>query len=168
MVKMAEKIKTTCDNCGKVIYQYSSFMKKFKHHFCNKTCYGKWQSRNAIKGNHSAWKGGKVEQICEQCNRRFLVFPSRIRQGIKFCSKECYYKAQGIRRIKRICKYCGKQFEVYLSEIKKGRGNFCSRKCQGLWQSIHWKGRDMTHLRVNLHQKPSKPERIFSTNMSKE
>jgi len=37
--------------------------------------------------------------------------------------------------IRCICKTCGKEFEIKRGDGRKGRGNFCSRSCQGKWRS---------------------------------
>ena len=67
---MAEKVKTICDNCGKLIYQYKTRVEKNKHHFCNKACYSKWQSKNIIGEKNPHWEE-KVKQICKNNNLPF-------------------------------------------------------------------------------------------------
>ena len=38
---------------------------------------------------------GKVERICRQCGKAFLIYPAWIRKGAgKNCSKECHNEAQ--------------------------------------------------------------------------
>lgn len=48
-------------------------------------------------------------------------------------------------KIKRICEECGKEFEVFPYLVKHGHGRFCSRKCQGKWQSKYRKGKEASN-----------------------
>ena len=137
---MVEKIKTICDNCGKPICQYKSRIRKYKHHFCNRACFSKWQSKNTIGEKNPHWKE-KITQICKYCGNEFEVTPSKTKQSRKFCSRKCYNKWRSENligekaprwaggKIERICKQCGKKFKVFPAKIKIGRGKFCSSKC---------------------------------------
>ena len=136
---MAEKIKVTCDNCGKPIYQYKARVEKYKHHFCDGACYGKWRSENIIGEKNPVWKP-KINCICLQCNKEFKISPS-IKRGKRFCSRECYgkWKSENIigekaprwagGKVERTCQQCGKKFKAFPSKIKIGRSKFCSSRC---------------------------------------
>lgn len=44
-------------------------------------------------GNNPQWKGGKVERVCEVCEKKFKVKPSLVKNGGgKYCSTFCYRK----------------------------------------------------------------------------
>lgn len=51
-----------------------------------------------------------------------------------------------------VCKNCGRTFETYPAWIRRGRGKFCSKKCQSEWMSKYqrgenapnWKGGSLT------------------------
>ena len=73
---------------------------------------------------------------CAYCNRKFETYPSRVKKGATYCSKECYYKGREYKRgnknpqYKREsinCLYCNKSFMVYPSEFK--RRKYCSFEC---------------------------------------
>lgn len=115
---------------------------------------------NQYGKNNPNWKGGEVEQICEQCSKIFKVRPNMAGK-VRFCSQKCMAKKYKEERrgekhpswkggkIKRICEYCGKELEVKPSDIKRGRGRFCSHSCNRKAQKMP------TH--------HTKPERIFKT-----
>ena len=88
---------------------------------------------------------------CLTCAREFYANPSTIKQGKKYCSKECYAKSLRGKRPKQLntpengrkisrarmknstgiylsCKFCGKRFYTTQGQIKQGR-KFCSRYC---------------------------------------
>lgn len=48
-----------CEECSK-LYRPTSNPKKSKHHFCSKSCKGKWFSRNHRGEKHHMWRGGHV------------------------------------------------------------------------------------------------------------
>lgn len=82
--------------------------------------------------NNGNWRGGKVENICEDCGNIFLTFPSQQR---RYCSSMC----QG-RKQECICEVCGITFYRHRSKIAKGEGRFCSRGCMGQWRSENCTG----------------------------
>ena len=79
----------------------------------------------------------KIKRICKKCGKEFKVSPSRIREGVKFCSRKCMGEAhRGLKNpswkggeVKRICRQCGKLFYISPGRVKKGEGIFCSREC---------------------------------------
>ncbi|MBC8521274.1 MAG: hypothetical protein H8D26_04700 [Methanomicrobia archaeon] len=87
------KVKIDCDNCGNTIEREPAAVKGHEHHFCNRKCFGEWQSKHRKGENNPSWKGGKVKQVCEACGKEFETTSSQIRKGWgKFCSHECFSK----------------------------------------------------------------------------
>lgn len=97
----------------------------------------------------------KVLTFCRICGKEFYKRPSELKRGLgKFCSTECLHKWQSQNlsgknspnwkggEIERICLFCSKKFHIRPSQIKRGRGRFCSRRCQHRWQSQNWKGKN--------------------------
>jgi 5-methylcytosine-specific restriction endonuclease McrA len=85
-------------------------------------------------------KGEKNIMICPECGKEFT---GRKR---KYCSRDCMWEYQRKERKekseakrRRICKWCGKEFIMSWYSGKGGRGEtkegqFCSRKCRGLYR----------------------------------
>jgi hypothetical protein len=72
-----------------------------------------------------------IEVVCQVCETKFRVSPSRIKDGAKYCSKECRDNSLK-KRVNKICQTCGKEFETIPYHIKNGNGKYCSQKCFGL------------------------------------
>lgn len=84
----------------------------------------------------------RVSVTCQVCGKAFEIVPSRLKRGGgKYCSRECYGKAQTItqsgennhswrggRRIK-VCYHCGKEYKISPSELRRGGGKYCSKEC---------------------------------------
>jgi len=78
-----------CSQCNKPKKIYP-FLQNQKHHFCNKKCHIKWQTKN-MKGKYSpAWKGGNVIAFCSWCNKpKEINLYKKYNQKYHFCSQEC-------------------------------------------------------------------------------
>lgn len=76
---------------------------------------------------------------CRICGKEIKKYPSEIKKGRVYCSKECGYKATSTHmkennpfprnRINVLCHNCGKQYGIKLSVLKAGEGKYCSKKC---------------------------------------
>lgn len=75
-----------------------------------------------------------MEIACKYCGRIFRAKPSAVKKGKKYCSKECYDKAQFKGEIKK-CATCGKEIKVSPSLISTN--NFCCNGCRLVWLSKH-------------------------------
>lgn len=84
-------------------------------------------------------KKNRITLVCEQCGKKFEVTPSQVKNGRKFCCRECgneyrkLHKKPQVNKIKKICPNCGKEFEVWESESKKMK--FCSMECRSEYNS---------------------------------
>lgn len=84
------KIKCICKVCNKLFYIPQSWIRKGSGIFCSRKCLGLWNSKNRIGKNAFNWTGGKIENICHICYRKFYVDKSRDKKGrTKFCSNKC-------------------------------------------------------------------------------
>lgn len=63
------QVNILCDNCGKNIERHISRVNRNEHNFCNKKCYGEWQSREQKGKNNPNFKGGEKEVECETCGK---------------------------------------------------------------------------------------------------
>ena len=73
---------------------------------------------------------------CLVCKKIFKVKPSRLLKGVKYCSRDCYWKEvgkiiskaidkKGRRVVLTKCKYCNEEFSSFIS-LKRV---YCSKKC---------------------------------------
>lgn len=94
-------------------------------------------------------KSRRVNCTCEICGKSFEKVLSDIALGRgKFCSVECYRKAQKLRteaaaqqskpksdrhrqgaRVDCVCQICGKEFSIPPAWIRKGGGKYCGKVC---------------------------------------
>ena len=139
----------TCEQCGK---EFNS--KKKEQRFCSFECQGKWQTETRTGENSSNWQGGKIIVSCSYCGKEIELDKNRIKRSKNlFCSTECHglwksenlvsesnhnYKKEG--HIKCNCDYCNKEFETTKTKYNKSKNHFCSRECQGKWQSENIRG----------------------------
>lgn len=66
---------------------------------------------------------------CAACGIVFEFKDVPSNSGRKFCSRECSGKSVGSPPVARECKQCGMEFLASAYEVAKGRGAFCSKKC---------------------------------------
>lgn len=126
---MKKQYKHICDYCGKEHMIGSTVYNRLingkqKKCYCSKEC-----ANNAKHTGHMI--------ICDNCGKMFYRRKYHIdRQndvnGKQFCSVECEseYKHKEAIEI-RTCEICGKEYKC--KKISTQR--FCSRECQGKWQS---------------------------------
>ena len=70
--------------------------------------------------------------VCRRCGKSVHRYPSQIKRGGTYCSREC----QNLRTGKQCeCEICGKPFYQPASRIKRGDGRFCSVPCKAEWQA---------------------------------
>lgn len=119
------RIKTSCENCGKKFYVIPS--RKDTAKFCSPKCYSKYQSINRRgKNNPNYGKLKRVKVICKNCNKEFEV-QSSLKNRTKYCSKKCQNMKRSPIPLKIICNYCGRNFLQY--KDRKDKRRYCSPKC---------------------------------------
>lgn len=107
-----------CEKCKKSFWSPRSIAR-----FCTSTCYWKWQNGRLLK---------TLPIVCPVCNKSFLAQKHLIKNGRKFCSRECRNQSllgrklgERKRRYSRVCRRCGGRFKTLTSTNRK----FCSKKC---------------------------------------
>lgn len=132
-----------CATCGADLLQRQK-------RFCSRKCYAEWQRQFQRGENNPNWDAGVAIHTCEACGLEFRL--SRRRKDARFCSRACYAKWQ-VQNMRGphspfwqggnetvVCQYCGKEFEARPYRVKNGTVHFCSRQCQGLWNSENKRG----------------------------
>lgn len=120
-----------CDTCGKEVY------KSIIHtnNFCSRICFTQWKKINAIGENSPFYKGTKLDKVCKTCEKEFSTYFEKKLH----CSRKCW--AESTRRRETVgCSNCGSELERLSCAIRDRKNFFCSRKCNGEWQSRYIKG----------------------------
>jgi len=94
-----ERIEKVCEWCNKKFYVYPFLADKQR--FCSHACYMEWWRKNLKEESISnllkfvgrgekspSWRGGKIEKICQQCGKKYFVYPYRADLS-KYCSHRC-------------------------------------------------------------------------------
>lgn len=129
--------KFTCAHCGQVFTRYPSAVKHDPPRFCGSAC-----TYASFRANGFPNDKPKRETTCETCGKVSLVVESRAKTQ-RFCSQACMlvWRAPVLRELryqpeahcKINCKWCNQEFEKHICGTKDGRGQFCSRACNGAW-----------------------------------
>lgn len=136
-----KKVTIKCAICGKT-FSVPPSQAKTGRKYCSYRCMGIGSSNNIVGEKHSQWRGGKETKTCPTCGKIFKTF---ICQHGKFCSHECYAKANSGSgsvlwkggKIEMVCVLCGSKFMTHKAWIKKTGGRFCSRTCGALYRLKH-------------------------------
>ena len=123
-------VKFECVKCGKIVERRLYDIVNKKRIYCN-SCSRSYTRKN-INELGQFTKVPKIKCICLICNKEFETYPSYIKRGRKYCSKQCCdkglkrprYKVR-VPKSKSICQYCGKTFKH--NRYKKY--NCCSISC---------------------------------------
>lgn len=111
-------METSCDYCGKTIIRKPHFIKRVRHHYCNRECTSK-----GFRLQHEKTKTKKSE--CPQCGKPVYVLPDS-HSKLKFCGENCYRKWRGKGpSVKCNCLLCGAIFYKTPGSPRK----CCSKKC---------------------------------------
>ena len=131
-----KRIKKICIGCKKSFKAIITFKKRY----CSRNCVNKYKD---VSGkNNSHWQGGKIQIICQVCNKKFKVFPGRKKTAL-YCSVICQVKGKTpkisgennykwIERVEIKCLHCNKSIKVI--KTNKDKKKFCSKSCTSKWQ----------------------------------
>jgi hypothetical protein len=145
------KVSCMCYMCGAYFMEYKYRVQRGGGKYCSIKCKGEHQSLKQKNGTNKK---------CMFCENEYYVIRSM--QNI---SKYCYLDCKNSSTIKQkifTCKKCEKDFSLRISEIKKGRGTYCSRKCQ----IASYIGKDAPNWRGGInakHKYRSKKESLPAT-----
>ena len=152
------KYSHTCEQCGR---EYKS--SNIKSRFCSQECKARWQSENQVGENNPNYN--KVKCNCGHCGKEIEITKYRY-NNIKnhFCSRECASKHRSViysgensptwkgGGITFNCDYCGKECNTTISHYNDCKNHFCSRECQGKWNSENLVGEKHPCYNPNLTQ----------------
>ena len=93
----------------------------------------------------------KIIATCDDCGKARILFKHAYHARCNSCARKAERnpnfgkKGKNVTnwkggKVLRICKECGTEFPIAPSKVNRGRGKFCSRRCQGKWQSKHQRG----------------------------
>jgi len=143
--------KVQCEFCGKDVWRKPSYLKRFKHFFCNRKCRGE------------KTKSQRIHVNCTACEKEVLLTNARKRHsrtGLYFCNNTC--KNPYIARYKRwsanpdqhrtrrpavleaannTCQNCNKQvdqkmLDIHHSDVNHSNNNWNNLKCLCVWCHI--------------------------------
>ncbi len=83
---------------------------------------------------------------CDYCGKEFLESLCRAKRKFKhnYCSMKCYGLSKKQEPVDLVCRVCGKNFTRAKWEINRGRKDFCSHNCFGIYnngeKNPNWKG----------------------------
>jgi 5-methylcytosine-specific restriction endonuclease McrA len=115
MAPESRKIECLCLQCGGKFLVVPSHIAVGGGKYCSRKCY------------HEAKKETLVISTCQQCGKSFEAHPIDIKNGARFCSRECANSAQTLS-IETRCLKCGKVFHLKPYQVKSGV-KYCSREC---------------------------------------
>lgn len=126
-----------CSFCEKDLKRKPSQVKKRKNHFCDKICFGKWNSENKKGENHPNYK--RVIVNCSFCNKPITIKNYQFEQNENhFCDKECQGKWNSQNKVgkdhptysqvNKICQHCGQTYSV--AKYREKISLYCSEECK--------------------------------------
>lgn len=139
-----------CETCGATFYAWPYAIRQGGARFCSATCRAAGVGAQQRGENHPLWQGRTLTRVCEVCGNEFTITASVVEAGRgRFCSLVCKDQWQRTNAprgsehpqwnsVKLTCDTCGAAIERAPATVKAH--NFCSRKCQGQWQSAHRTG----------------------------
>lgn len=134
--RAANNYERLCKNCG---LQFSIRGRNLNTQFCTDACRDVFATTNGRDGQ-------MIALTCEHCGQGFKATPKDVKQGRKFCSKDCYsaHLAEHgrpenfVARVIFHCQTCGAPFERGPGELREYHRKFgkdpmyCSRECSHL------------------------------------
>ena len=133
-----------CYNCGKLIYQYPSRLKKNKKYFCSLKC--RFSAQNIYQKELNKHLNKRIEKICQFCGKKFIIANYR-KNDAKFCSRSCRAKSltgkkgsnwQGGKTSKNRSIRASDKMKIWRLKVFT-RDNFTCQKCgkSGIYLHSH-------------------------------
>lgn len=108
----------------------------------SKALQGTTNGINPMTGKSYQWDQREVR--CDQCKRKYLTSPHKLKQQHLFCSEKCFFKYRNIHWVGKnsplyssidvICAQCSKIVAVPKNRQSKNKKYFCTQKCHHRWQ----------------------------------
>lgn len=136
----------SCLNCQKEFTKRPKDIKRTALNFCSKTCSYKYQT----KDNHHSYDATKRGHKCLTCGNIIE------RPGLKYCSNDCYGKANtgaGSARYNQqliSCANCG--LDMLRSPAHIHETNFCGSDCQNTYHSARISGEANPRYKDGVHK----------------
>lgn len=122
-----------CKWCGNTFNASKFDVGRGYGNFCSHRCVAKYQFPN-----------GRTSMTCQTCGKEITTYSSKVKNGQKYCSLNCYWDSRRKPKIERMCEVCNKSFEVNKSQVDYGHARFCSKDCWNVWQrgknAPNWQG----------------------------
>jgi hypothetical protein len=118
-----------CLTCNKVFSSRNYPGKNTHAKYCSMKCY------------YADYKSPKFEGNCKTCNNHFVskyhlsYVKSHPEKSPRFCSQKCMQAWRHVPKVEIACKVCGTKKFINNSDLKYNRGQFCSKKCLGIYRS---------------------------------
>ena len=137
-------VKFNCEWCGKENYKQKSQYDINKKHFCSLECWTAYRKRD------------NIETSCSWCGSDFTMHRSAYNvSAYHFCNKKCKDQWHSVQMTgesnpayvgdyELICDNCGVEYTKSRRRynLKEGQKTFCTRKCEGQWNSKHRVGKN--------------------------
>jgi endogenous inhibitor of DNA gyrase (YacG/DUF329 family) len=131
MPKRGQQETRPCGVCGKPVTRYLSQVHTNQQWTCSRSCAATLRMRAELAAG--TWempskprRGDTVP--CAVCGREFYRQPAYIKQGRKYCSRECNAIGQTKVPVVKRCAHCGKEMRLRPSY---GQMQYCSKRCEG-------------------------------------
>jgi very-short-patch-repair endonuclease len=160
-------MKTICQNCGKEFIARDDQVIRGRGKYCSRECYQVHWKKDIAPSLFSRQRK-RIAKTCVTCGKEFEIIPAWLKRAGegKYCSLQCKYAGQ--RKVKGIdhplhkepahlvCKFCGKKYTT--KPALKDKSKFCSRQCQGCWQSRHMSSPSSIEIIINTMLKELRVE----------
>ncbi|MFD9452700.1 DUF559 domain-containing protein [Streptomyces sp. NPDC059985] len=120
-----------CRTCGGSFTETRSRVEQGYGLYCSVECYRR--GGQVGLGGKLGRPSSTVAIPCANCGTEIQLPPSRIKNGGKYCSQECYHQYKSAQRVlTRTCQQCGDEFKKRRSQVERGKGLYCSIACASL------------------------------------
>ena len=133
-----------CKHCAAAFTRYPSAARHDPPSYCSNAC-----RHAAFRATGYPSAKPTIGKTCETCRTEFSVNPSS--SGARFCSQKCMLvwrgpvlsekRARPETRVQATCRHCDGVFTALSCRISGGRGQFCSKACNGSWTVRHKQSR---------------------------